>query len=148
MESVQVDVKIELGHTASVKKNPSPEGFTHDWVVFVRGPENCDISNFVEKVVFYLHESFTKPKRDPPYRVEEQGYGSFFLPVEVYFKNKEEPRKLKFDYDLVLPALGSLPIDNIRSEALTFTNPTEEFRKKLVKGGGIASIGTVNGIHR
>lgn len=63
MESVQVDVKIELGHTASVKKNPSPEGFTHDWVVFVRGPENCDISNFVEKVVFYLHESFTKPKR-------------------------------------------------------------------------------------
>lgn len=151
MESVRVEVKIELGHKASCKKTPSPEGFTHDWVVFVRGPESCDISHFVEKVVFYLHESFAKPKRvlkDPPYTVAEAGYGSFFLPVEVFFKNKEEPRKLMFDYDLVLPACGSPPIDNIRSEALTFTNPTEEFRKKLVKGGGIVtSTGTVNGFH-
>lgn len=63
MESVQVEVKIELGHKASCKKILSPEGFTHDWVVFVRGPESCDISHFVEKVVFYLHESFAKPKR-------------------------------------------------------------------------------------
>lgn len=54
-----------------------------------------------------------------------------------------------FDYDLILPACGSPPIDNIRSEALTFTNPTEEFRKKLVRGGGIVtSTGAVNGIHR
>ena len=63
MESVQVGVKIELGHKASCKKAPSPEGFTHDWVVFVRGPGSYDISHFVEKVVFYLHESFAKPKR-------------------------------------------------------------------------------------
>lgn len=63
MESVQVEVKIELGHKASCKKTLSPEGFTHDWTVFVRGPESCDISHFVEKVVFYLHESFAKPKR-------------------------------------------------------------------------------------
>ena len=87
--------------------------------------------------------------KDPPYTVAEAGYGSFFLPVEVFFKNKEEPRKLMFDYDLVLPACGSPPIDNIRSEALTFTNPTEEFRKKLVRGGGIVtSTGAVNGFHR
>ena len=63
MDSVQVGVKIELGHRASCKETTSPEGFTHDWVVFVRGPDSCDISHFVEKVVFYLHESFTKPKR-------------------------------------------------------------------------------------
>jgi len=86
--------------------------------------------------------------KDPPYTVAEAGYGSFFLQVEVFFKTKEEPRKLMFDYDLVLPACGSPPIDNIRSEALTFTNPTEEFRKKLVRGGGIVtSTGTVNGFH-
>ena len=86
--------------------------------------------------------------KEPPYRVAEAGYGSFYLPIEVYFKNKEEPRKLKFDYDLFLPVMGSPPIDNIRSEALTFKNPTEEFKKKLVKGGGIVtSLGTVNGLH-
>ena len=63
MESLQVEVKIELGHKASCKETLTPEGFTHDWVVFVRGPESCDISHFVDKVVFHLHESFTKPKR-------------------------------------------------------------------------------------
>ena len=66
MEKVQVEVKIELGHKASCKKNPSPEGFTHDWQVFVRGPGSDDISQFVEKVVFHLHESFFKPKRGRP----------------------------------------------------------------------------------
>ncbi|PFX31769.1 protein AF-9-like [Stylophora pistillata] len=151
MEKVQVEVKIELGHKASCKKNPSPEGFTHDWQVFVRGPGSDDISQFVEKVVFHLHESFFKPKRvlkNPPYVISEQGYGGFYLPIEVYFKNKIEPRKLRFDYDLILPALGSLPIDNIRSEALTFTNPTDEFRRKLVKGGGIVKkTTTTNGFH-
>lgn len=150
MESLQVEVKIELGHKASCKETLTPEGFTHDWVVFVRGPESCDISHFVDKVVFHLHESFTKPKRvlkDPPYQVAEAGYGSFFLPIEVYFKNKEEPRKLRFDYDLFLPVYGSPPIDNIRSEALTFKNPTDEFRRKLVKGGGIVSgLATTNGL--
>ena len=87
--------------------------------------------------------------KDPPYQVAEAGYGSFFLPIEVYFKNKEEPRKLRFDYDLFLPVYGSPPIDNIRSEALTFRNPTDEFRRKLVKGGGIVSgLPVANGLNR
>ena len=87
--------------------------------------------------------------KEPPYQIGESGYGSFFLPIEVYFKNKEEPRKVKYNYDLCLPMLGSPPIDNIRSEALTFTNPTEEFKRKLLKGGGtVTNIGSQNGFHR
>jgi YEATS domain-containing protein 1/3 len=61
-------VKIELGHRATVKKIPSPEGFTHDWTVYVRGPENCNISYFIEKVVFNLHASFHNPKRGRVYK--------------------------------------------------------------------------------
>ncbi|MGH0149412.1 UNVERIFIED_CONTAM: hypothetical protein FKN15_015409 [Acipenser sinensis] len=49
----------------------------------------------------------TRVCKDPPYKVEESGYAGFILPIEVYFKNK-----------------------------LTFNNPTEEFRKKLLKAGG------------
>uniref|UniRef100_A0A672F2P7 YEATS domain-containing protein n=1 Tax=Salarias fasciatus TaxID=181472 RepID=A0A672F2P7_SALFA len=56
-------VKLELGHRAQVRKKPTVEGFTHDWMVFVRGPEHSNIQHFVEKVVFHLHESFPKPKR-------------------------------------------------------------------------------------
>lgn len=60
---VQLQVKLEFGHNASCRKKPTPSGFTHDWTVFVRGPDNKDISHFVDKVVFHLHESFPKPKR-------------------------------------------------------------------------------------
>nr|XP_020450650.1 protein AF-9 isoform X4 [Monopterus albus] len=108
-------------------------------MVFVRGPEHSNIQHFVEKVVFHLHESFPKPKRvckDPPYKVEESGYAGFILPIEVYFKNKEEPKKVRFDYDLFLHLEGHPPVNHLRCEKLTFNNPTEEFRRKLLKAGG------------
>uniref|UniRef100_A0A3P8SQE1 MLLT3 super elongation complex subunit n=1 Tax=Amphiprion percula TaxID=161767 RepID=A0A3P8SQE1_AMPPE len=135
-----VQVKLELGHRAQVRKKPTVEGFTHDWMVFVRGPEHSNIQHFVEKVVFHLHESFPKPKRvckDPPYKVEESGYAGFILPIEVYFRNKEEPKKVRFDYDLFLHLEGHPPVNHLRCEKLTFNNPTEEFRRKLLKAGGV-----------
>lgn len=79
--------------------------------------------------------------KDPPFQVSESGYGSFNLPVEVYFRNKDEPKKVKFDYDLLLPNLNDPPINQIRSECLTFQNPSEEFRQKLLKAGGVVSNG-------
>lgn len=56
-------VHIEIGHEASLRSKITPEGFTHDWEVYVRGANNADIHHYVEKVVFYLHETFPKPKR-------------------------------------------------------------------------------------
>ncbi|XP_075682061.1 protein AF-9 isoform X2 [Rhinoderma darwinii] len=156
-----VQVKLELGHRAQVRKKPTLEGFTHDWMVFVRGPDHSNIQHFVEKVVFHLHESFPRPKRvckEPPYKLEESGYAGFILPIEVYFKNKkpqtkvqlwtehaqapfstgeEEPKKVRFDYDLFLHLEGHPPVNHLRCEKLTFNNPTEEFRRKLLKSGGI-----------
>ncbi|XP_061664919.1 protein AF-9 [Syngnathoides biaculeatus] len=134
-----VQVKLELGHRAQFRKKATVEGFTHDWMVFVRGPEHSNIQHFVEKVVFHLHESFPKPKRvckDPPYKVEESGYAGFILPIEVYFRNKEEPKKVRFDYDLFLHLEGHPPVNHLRCEKLTFNNPTEEFRRKLLRAGG------------
>lgn len=52
-----------LGHSAQWRKRPTPEGYTHDWTVLVRGEDGQDIRHFVEKVVFFLHESFPKPRR-------------------------------------------------------------------------------------
>ncbi|XP_030322110.1 protein ENL isoform X1 [Calypte anna] len=135
-----VQVKLELGHRAQLRKKPTTEGFTHDWMVFVRGPEQCDIQHFVERVVFRLHESFPKPKRvckEPPYKVEESGYAGFIMPIEVHFKNKEEPKKVCFTYDLFLNLEGNPPVNHLRCEKLTFNNPTKEFRRKLIKAGGV-----------
>ncbi|KAM6921906.1 protein ENL [Xenentodon cancila] len=138
-----VQVKLELGHRAQLRKKVTSEGFTHDWMVFVRGPETGDIQHFVERVVFRLHESFPKPKRvckEPPYKVEESGYAGFLMPIEVYFKNKEEPKKVCFNYDLFLNLEGNPPVNHLRCEKLTFNNPTKEFRRKLIKAGGILVV--------
>ncbi|XP_061457123.1 protein ENL [Rhineura floridana] len=135
-----VQVKLELGHRAQLRKKPTTEGFTHDWMVFVRGPEQFEIQHFVERVVFRLHQSFPKPKRvckEPPYKVEESGYAGFIMPIEVHFKNKEEPKKVCFTYDLFLNLEGNPPVNHLRCEKLTFNNPTKEFRRKLIKAGGV-----------
>ncbi|CAH2049151.1 unnamed protein product, partial [Iphiclides podalirius] len=67
-----IKVNFEIGHKASLKSKKTPEGFTHDWEVFVRGQEGADISHFVDKVVFHLHETFPKPRRvvkEPPFSI-------------------------------------------------------------------------------
>lgn len=69
-----------------------------------------DISSFIEKVIFYLHESFDKPKRGmlfylaelesmiyiyffvnvvikkPPYELSETGYGNFAADFVIFCK--------------------------------------------------------------
>nr|SZF06487.1 protein AF-9-like [Psoroptes ovis] len=134
-----VEVNLEIGHIANPKTKPTADGHTHDWTVFVRGFDNANINSFVEKVIFYLHDSFPKPKRvikEPPYEIKESGYASFELPIDVYFRNKEEPKKLRFDYDLYIEL--DKPVINTRRERLTFQNPSAEFRKKLLKGRGVS----------
>jgi len=99
----RVQVRIEIGHQAVCREKASDK-FTHDFNIFVRGVDGVDISHFVEKVQFYLHESYPKPKRTvkkPPYNIEERGYGSFNLPVYIYFRT-EDPKRHRIDYDLFL----------------------------------------------
>ncbi|XP_025077271.1 protein AF-9-like isoform X2 [Pomacea canaliculata] len=138
-----VTVQIELGHKADFKPRPSPEGFTHDWMVFVRGPDGTNIQHYVEKVVFHLHDTFKNPKRvvtEPPYAVSESGYAGFLLPIEIFFRNKQQPRKIRFEYDLYLNGEGAGPVNNKRHEKLKFSNPSEDFRQKLLKAGAVSSI--------
>lgn len=60
---MSVRINLEIGHEAAIRTKKTPEGFTHDWEVFVRGCDGAEIQYYVEKVVFYLHDTFTKPKR-------------------------------------------------------------------------------------
>ncbi|XP_037079482.1 protein AF-9-like [Pollicipes pollicipes] len=129
-----VQVMLELGHRAVIRDEPTAEGYTHDWAVFVRGPDQNPVEAFIDKVVFQLHESFPKPKRvkhEPPYEVCESGYAGFLLPITVHFKNKEN---VTFNHDLVLQ--NDQPTTNVRKEKLTFQNTSDDFRRLLIRGGG------------
>ncbi|XP_050441645.1 protein AF-9 [Adelges cooleyi] len=137
-----VKVIFEIGHEASVRNKRTPEGFTHDWELFVRGADNTDIHFFVDKVVFHLHETFPNPRRiikEPPYVVKESGYAGFPLPIDIYVRNKDEPRKIRFNYELTLQDKGSPPMSRVTRETYIF-NPSEDFRRKLIKGGGTSVL--------
>lgn len=131
---MSIKLTFEIGHSASRKTKPSKEGFTHDWELFVRGCDGNEIGHFVEKVVFNLHESFPKPKRvikEPPYTVKEAGYAGFVLKIDIYLKNRDEPKKVTFEYDLDLQ-----PIKKQLNE-ITIQNPADDFKRKCLKGGGV-----------
>ncbi|KAA0201870.1 hypothetical protein HAZT_HAZT007586 [Hyalella azteca] len=131
-----VALNIELGHTARVLQHVTKEGFTHEWSVWVRGENDRSLADVVEKVVFTLHDSFKRPKRilkTPPFMITEKGYAGFFLPVEVFLQNNKQ---MRFEYDLSLQDLHAPPITLTRCERLTFYNPQEELKRKLLAAGG------------
>ena len=89
-------------------------------------------------LTFQLIDILFEVVKEPPYQVSESGYASFELPVEVYFKNKEEPKKICFDYDLYLRLDDA--VSHSRREKLTFQNPSNDFKKKLLKAGGVTIL--------
>lgn len=96
----------------------------------------------VISVVFNLHETFPKPKRvfkEPPYHVKESGYAGFVIPIDIYLKNKDEPKKFTIYYDLQLQTSGSAINSSIKHTE-TFASPSDDFRKKLLKGGAVIMI--------
>ncbi len=55
--------EIVIGSVATPVPKPIKQVRTHNWTVYVRGVYNEDISYFVKKVVFVLHDSFPNPTR-------------------------------------------------------------------------------------
>lgn len=75
--------------------------------------------------------------KSSPYVVKESGYAGFPLKIDVYLRNKEEPRSIRFQYYLSLQETGP-PVSKVQKEKYVFTNPSEDFRRKLIKGGGVS----------
>jgi len=58
------------------------------WTVYVRGAQNEDLSYFIQRVVFYLHESYDEPVRvveHAPFELTEEGWGQFDIKIEIFF---------------------------------------------------------------
>ena len=92
-----LEIILEFGHKAVLKDVPSrlgDIGYTHDWEIWVRNPNDGKIENFLEKAVFTLHPTFepqTRTVTKAPFKVSEQGYGSFTISIDLYFKVSLEP---------------------------------------------------------
>lgn len=85
---------IVYGNVArSFGKKREEDGHTHQWTVYVKPYNNEDMSAYVKKVHFKLHESYANPSRiitKGPYEVTETGWGEFEVVIKLYFHDPTE----------------------------------------------------------
>ncbi|KAK4054785.1 NuA4 histone H4 acetyltransferase complex and the SWR1 complex subunit [Microbotryomycetes sp. JL201] len=93
---------------------------THRWTVGVRSaaspsnPDNKeanhvggadDLSYFIKKVTFKLHETYAQPLRTierPPFEVTETGWGEFDIVIKIFFVPEAAEKPLTFNHHLKL----------------------------------------------
>lgn len=64
LKDAVVERAILYGSIATpLPQKRSDEAHTHRWTVYIKGADDEDISYYVKKVVFKLHESFVTPLR-------------------------------------------------------------------------------------
>ncbi|XP_019535636.1 YEATS domain-containing protein 4 [Aedes albopictus] len=77
----------------SFGKKREEDGHTHQWTVYVKPYHNEDMSTYVKKIHFKLHESYANPNRvvtKPPFEVTETGWGEFEIVIKIHFHDPTE----------------------------------------------------------
>lgn len=84
---------IVYGSVAHYLPEKRPDGRTHRWTVFVKPYHNEDLSVFIKKIHFKLHDSYGNCNRmvtKMPYEVSETGWGEFEIVIKIYFYDQNE----------------------------------------------------------
>ncbi|KAM0334347.1 hypothetical protein ACHAQA_001372 [Verticillium albo-atrum] len=87
-------------------QNPKPPGVpddhTHSWQVFVKGLDDTDVTYWLRRIQFKLHESIPNHVRmidgelGKPFVVNETGWGEFEITLKLYYaaESGEKPQTL------------------------------------------------------
>ena len=93
MSKTTVCLPIVYGSIAFYLGKKADEFSTHQWTLYIRGPNHEDLSVVISKVIFQLHPSFAQPIREltaPPFEVTECGWGEFEAQIRIIWKDPEE----------------------------------------------------------
>lgn len=96
VRGVSIVKAIVFGTVSSLfPKKRETDGHTHEWRVYVKPyASNEDMSSYVKKVQFKLHESYgEKANRvvaKPPYQIQETGWGEFEIQIRIFFNDGNE----------------------------------------------------------
>lgn len=104
MEGNKIFLPFIYGSTAKQLDHPTAQEHTHKWKIHVRGISNSDLSPFIRKVTFKLHESFNNPLRTIdsfPFEIQETGWGEFEIQIRIYFHEPHD-KSLSFSHFLRL----------------------------------------------
>ncbi|KAF3906409.1 hypothetical protein ABW20_dc0105085 [Dactylellina cionopaga] len=114
-----------------------PPEHTHRWTVAVKGVYDEDISIFVKRVQFKLHETYTNATRTldtPPFEVSETGWGEFDIHIKIFFRSESGEKPLQLYHHLTLHPFGpdkeiakeqNRPVHAYQYEEILFNEPTE-----------------------
>lgn len=119
---------------------------THQWSVYVKGIDGEDISYWLKKVQFKLHETYTNSLRTveaPPFEVTETGWGEFEVQIKLYFVPEANEKPQNLWHGLKLHPYGPDAegqrerrdaIISQNYEEIVFNEPAEVFYETLTSG--------------
>lgn len=140
---------IVIGNDASLlglRKNPDSD-HTHEWTVSVRGLNDADVSSFIKKVVFKLHDSYANSARQidaPPFQVTETGWGEFDVQIKIYFAQESGEKPVTVYHRLKLHPYGPDAekvkadgghVSSYQYDEVVFNEPTEAMYEILTSKG-------------
>ncbi|GAU90316.1 hypothetical protein RvY_02749 [Ramazzottius varieornatus] len=82
-----------LGAQSAAATNAPGSSHSHKWVIYLRPYTNEDLSVWIKKVQFKLHDTYPNCLRSlnsAPFEVEETGWGEFEVQVKVFFVDPNE----------------------------------------------------------
>ncbi|XP_070560968.1 YEATS domain-containing protein 4-like [Ptychodera flava] len=120
-------------------KKREEDGHTHQWTVYLKPFRNEDMSVYVKKIQFKLHESYTNPLRvltKPPYEVTETGWGEFEVVIKIFFNDPNERpvtvyHLLKLFQSETNLMLGKKNVVSEQYDELIFQDPTQMMQQLL-----------------
>ena len=153
LPNTSVCVPIVYGSIAFPLKKPDANNNTHQWTLYLRGPNNEDLSTGIAKVVFQLHPSFSQPIREltaPPFEVTEKGWGEFEATIRIVWRDVVE-KAMVLTHAIKLypplapnalpdPAKENDPVVSEKYDEVVITDPTEMFHKQLMASGNLPKV--------
>ncbi|KRX43197.1 YEATS domain-containing protein 4, partial [Trichinella sp. T6] len=73
----------------TLPKKSAEDDQLYSWILYVKPYFEENLENYIDKVIFTLHESYNQPVRvcrHPPYSVSEVGWGEFKAVITFKFK--------------------------------------------------------------
>lgn len=123
----------------------APTQHTHSWTIFVRDPTGNDLSTYIKKVVFKLHDTYPNPTRtieNPPFEVTESGWGEFEVLIKIFFHTEGGEKNVNLTHYIRLHPYNGEEIsmdgkvESISYDEIVFNEPTDTMFSLLTKQPG------------
>ncbi|XP_049623587.1 YEATS domain-containing protein 4-like isoform X1 [Suncus etruscus] len=150
MKGVTIVKPIVYGNVARYfGKEREEDGHTHEWTVYVKPYINEDMSAYVKKIQFRLHESyinFLRVVTKPPYEITETGYGEFEITIKIVFLDPNERPVTLYHLLKLFPSdtnamLGEQKVVSEFYDEMIFQEPTA-LMQELLTTSRLLTLGT------